>query len=93
LLLIAAIEDLEQYLYNTAEQGDPAVTSLAQYSILPTYSGPMTSGAFFFLKRMTAFETFFLKKRQNSEAVILGIFHLEEKTTSDLCKMDKYICY
>jgi hypothetical protein len=46
-LLIAAREDLEQYLYSTAEQGDPVVTSLAQYSILPTYSRPTTSGAFF----------------------------------------------
>jgi hypothetical protein len=38
-LLIATREDLE-HIYSTEE--GPAVTSLASYSILPMFSGPMT---------------------------------------------------
>jgi hypothetical protein len=59
-LLIVAREDLE-HIYNMEEQGGPAVTSLAPYSILPPYSGPVTSKAFFLMKKRIASEAFFLE--------------------------------
>jgi hypothetical protein len=60
-LLTVAREDLD-HIYNTEEEGGLAVTSLARYSILPLYFGPVTSKAFFLDEKEDSFRSIFSRK-------------------------------